>query len=162
MTADIATQKKNAGPSTLLHNFTLAFAALTLCFALIAMILGNRLATLQTNYLQAEKETATLEKETLNQELETALKTATITLEKTQQALGEEKTAAEHLRRQLSAAIKDHEGAKTDLEISKQTIAKLKAMLATSLAPSATTPPVTEETLGDSPQSPPASKPPAQ
>ena len=55
MTADIATQRKSTGPSTLMHTLTLVFAAVTLFFALISMFLGNRISTLQANYLKAEK-----------------------------------------------------------------------------------------------------------
>ena len=128
MTADITTQRKSTGPSTLLHALTLVFVAVTLFFALLSMILGNRISSLQTNYLKAEKETATLKAGAL-QEMETALKTTTVNLETAQQTLDKEKAGAERLRRQLSVAMKDLANAKADLASANQAITKLKSTL---------------------------------
>jgi hypothetical protein len=127
MTADIATQKKSTAPSTLLHTLTMALAALTLFFALIAMILGNRLTTLRTYSLAVEKETALVETTSI-WAMETALKTATGNLGAAQQALGEEKAATERLRRQLAAVMKELENTKAELDHATQVIARLKAM----------------------------------
>lgn len=134
MTADIATQTKETGPSSLLHTLTLALAALTLCFALFSMILGSRMASLHANTLKAEKETVASESASL-MEMENALKTATEKLETTQKNLVEEKEAAEKLRRQLAAAMKDLEKIKTDLAGANQTITRLQSSVPTQPPP---------------------------
>ena len=150
MTADIATQRKRISPSTMLHTLTLAFAALTLLFALLSMILGNRLSTLQTNYLKAEKESATSNAASI-QEMETARDTAMVTLETARQALDAEKAAVERLRGQLSAVMKDLENTKTDLARANQTITGLKSTVPVEPTPSVeTSEPITSPLMAPS------------
>lgn len=138
MTAAITIQEKHSGPSTLLHTLTLLFALLTLVSALLSMILGNRLFTLQTDYLSAKIETVTSEAASI-QGMEAMLKTAKDKLENTQKGLSKEKAAAERLRRQLASAIKDLEKAKAKLVSANQTIAKLKSIIPDQSTPAAAT-----------------------
>ncbi len=129
MTADIANQRKPTGPSAMLHTLTMVFAAVTLFFALLSMILGNRSSTLQDRFVQAEKETATSEA-MASQKIETELQAASTNLGNMQQALDKEKAAAEKIRIQLSVVMKDHAKNKAALDIANKTIADLKSTVA--------------------------------
>jgi hypothetical protein len=127
MTADDATQKNVPGRSNMLPTLALAFALITLCFALLSMILGSRLSTLFTESLKAEKEAVRSEAASMG-EIENALKTATVDLKAVQQALETEKAAGNRLRKQLSVVKKDLEKAKANLATADRTITKLKSM----------------------------------
>lgn len=167
MTADISTQRKHTASSNRLHNLTLAFAAFTLLFALISIIFGNRLATLQTNYLKTKNETAISEAASI-QDMETALNAATTDIQTIQKALDAEKAAAAQLRRQLSIAMKELKMVKADLDIANQTITERKSTLPAEPAPSVETPdlvetlpaaPSVETVLSPEPSPPPAPNP---
>ncbi|MBC2742026.1 MAG: hypothetical protein HGJ93_02990 [Desulfosarcina sp.] len=162
MIADIAPQSKSTGSSTMLHTLTLAFAVLTLFFALLSVVLGNRLSTLQTVSLNADKEPARSEVASI-QKMETALKTATVKLEATQQALDAEKTDAGQLRRQLSVVMKDLDKAKADFTRVNQTLTKLKSKVPAKPAPFVEAPePVTTPVTTSSEESVLSAEPPPQ
>lgn len=126
MTADIATQEKESDTNTMLPRLTLAFAVLTLFFALISSIFGIRLATLHSNSLKAEKQAVTSEAASV-EAMENALKAAIAEREVTKQSLDAEKAAADRLRKQLSAVIKDLEKTKVNLAKANLTITGLKS-----------------------------------
>ena len=141
MTADITTRKKHAETGTPWHTLTLSSAVLTLFLALLSIILGSRLSTLQTDFLKAKTAAATSEAASFK-ETEIALKSATQNLESTQQALVAEKESAKQLQRRLSAAMQDLEKTKADLAIANQEITEFKSAVKTPAAsaqePSAT------------------------
>ena len=150
-TVAIATQNKQTGSSTMLHTLTLAFAALTLMFALLSIILGNRLSTLQAKFLAAKIATATSETASI-QGMEATLKAAMDKLETSQKRLDEEKAAAEQLRRQLAGVMKDLEKAKADFASANQTISKLKSTVPVQPTPTMATPePVISPVVAPSP-----------
>ena len=125
MTADIASQrKKTSAPNAM----TLTLATLTLFFALLSMVFVNRLTRLHTHSLKQQSE-ASRDEDAANQDMQTALKAATVDREAAQQALDAEKTAAEQLRRQLSTTRKELEQAKADLVNANQTVNELKSKL---------------------------------
>ena len=168
MTADISTDRKNFSDNKIFTTITLALAAITLCFALLSLVFGNRLATLRTHYLETEKETASLEAASM-EDLEIAHKTVLANLGTVQKSLDAEKSAANKLRKQLSGVMKDLKNTKADLAKANQTIAKLMSTQATPMAaPSAAEPlssdaaaPITKETTGDSPPTSPPAPPPS-
>lgn len=139
MTSDIAPSGKNTGPRTGFYTLTLVFAVLTLFFALLSTVLGNRLSALQTIYLNAEKESARSEAASIH-DRENALHTARTNLEAAQKALATEKAGTEQLRRKLSAATKDLEEARADLATASRTITDLKATMPAQPAPSVEVP----------------------
>jgi flagellar hook-basal body complex protein FliE len=139
MTAATAIQKKQTGPSTLLHTLTLACAALTLVFALLSIILGNRLSTLQTQLLKSKIATATSEAASI-QDMEATLKATMDKIETTQKSLDGEKAAAERHRKQLAGVMKDLEKAKADLAIANQIITRFKSTDPSQPAPTVATP----------------------
>lgn len=152
MTADISPQKKQSGPTSLLPTLTLVLAAMTVCFALLSIILGNRLATLQAKRLEAQNKAVASESISMEQ-MANALKTATVDLETAQQALNAEKSAADRYRKQLSAVTKDLDTAKANLTNANRTITELKSMLPAKPAPAGVSP---------DPLEPPALSPPPQ
>jgi flagellar hook-basal body complex protein FliE len=142
MTSAIATQRQTTGPSTTLHTITLAFAALTLLFALLSLILGSRLATLQTNFLSDKIETVASEAASV-QDMEVSLKTAIDKLEAAQKGLKKENAVTERLRRQLSDVMKNLEKAKAELAAANQTISALRSSAQVQSAPKVATPEAT-------------------
>jgi hypothetical protein len=147
MTAAIASQSKPSGSSTMTHTLTLAFAALTFVFALLSIILGNRLSTLQAQFLSSKIATATTEAASI-QDMEAKLNAALSELESSQKNLDGEKAATERLRRQIAGVSKDLEKAKADLAIANQIIAGFKA---TEPAPSPEAAPSKKTVLPQSP-----------
>jgi uncharacterized coiled-coil protein SlyX len=139
MTAAIATEEKYTGPSRLLHTLSFTFALLTVIFALLSFIFGNRLSTLQTHFLTEKIETATSNAASL-QDMEATIATANDKLEATQKRLNREKTAAEKLRQKLAALVNDLEKTKADLASANQTIANLEAKVPFQATPSVKTP----------------------
>lgn len=158
MTADIATQTKSTGPNTMLHTLTMTIAALTLLSALLAMIFGNRMMTLQKNIMKSEQ--------TIASSKATTIKEIQNTLSTTQQALKAEKTVADKLRQQVATATKELGMVKADLTQANQALAALKSTLTdvpvtspgmTTPPALPTTPPVTQTT--SSPAMPPQTAP---
>ena len=125
MTADIAPQKDQSGKNTLLPTLTLAAGAITVCFALLSMTVGNRLVVLQKQHLAAQNEAVASESISIEQ-MENELKTATLKLETAQQSLKAEKSTADWHKKQLSAVMKDLETANTKLAEANRTITELK------------------------------------
>ena len=114
MTADASNQTKSTTGGTLLPTLALVFAVLTLLFALLSMVLGNRVATVSRDQVDAQKNAAVLE---------------TTTVENTQAALQEarkqvetEKAGAEKIRKQLAGAMQEVKKLKADLAKANQTI----------------------------------------
>jgi len=119
MTADITSQDSNKGPSILMHNISLAAAALTVIFACIALLLGAHLATLQANHLRSAKQSATSEAAAI-QEMESSLKT-------TKQALEAEQKQSEKLRQQIAATIKEMKSVKAELAKANEMLAAFQS-----------------------------------
>lgn len=107
MTADTLSQDRDKEPSTLMHNITLACAALTVIFAVIALALGAHLGTLQANHLRTAKQSATSEAAAI-QEIEADLNT-------TKKSLEAEQKQSETLRQQIAATVKEMKSVKAEL-----------------------------------------------
>ena len=107
MTVDTSSQDSDKGPSTLIHNISLACAVLTVVFAVIALILGAHLATLQANHLRTAKQSATSEAATI-QETEANLSA-------TKKSLEAEQKQTEKLRQQIAATMKEMQSVKAEL-----------------------------------------------
>lgn len=129
MTSDTATASTITPPRDIWQSLTVVAAGFTLLFALLALVFGNRLATLQNDYLNAQ--IAGIQSDGIAAlELESALATARSELETAQQELSTEKAAIERLRRQLGAAMDELKATKANLAGANQTIAELQSSLA--------------------------------
>lgn len=136
MTSDNATASTIPPSRDTWQRLTVVAAGLTLLFALLALIFGTRLATLQNDHRNAQS--ASIQSEGIaTLELESALATARRELESVQQELSTEKAGIERLRRQLGVAMDELKAAKADLAGANQTIDELQSRLAQASAISA-------------------------
>ena len=127
MTAERSPQKNAMGSGTVLSTGALIFASLTLLFALFAMFLGNRLSSLQSERIKAQKESVATET--------SAIEEMKSSLDKAQHDLQTEKAGSIKLRKQFDAAMQELKTLKAELAKSHRTIDELKAK-ATVAAPS--------------------------
>jgi len=134
----------------MLSTGALIFAALTLLFALFSLFLGNRLSSLQSERIKAQKENVA--------EGTTEIEAVKNALNQVQQDLKKEKAGSKKLRKRLDAAMKELKTTRSQLSKARKTIADLRAKAATASPslPAATSPAVSGKIA---PSNIPASKP---
>jgi seryl-tRNA synthetase len=147
----------------MLSTGALIFSALTLLFALFSMFLGNRISSLQSERIKAQKENVAEET--------TAVEEMKNTLNQVQQDLKKEKAGSKKLRKQLDAAMQELKTTRSQLSKARKTIDDLRAKNASAppslpsasqpgtdqqATPAVTSPAVSGKTL---PSNIPASKP---
>jgi hypothetical protein len=153
MTADTPNYEEQVDPGNSPQILAIACAGLTLFFALISIITGNRLSTLQADHLEAVRAAATSETVSIN-EMKTALDTATTDLKNARKALGEEKAATEKLRKQLAKTQKQLQETKAGLAGTPRTIPPPGSATPGAPGSSATGQPSPEQVLPPSPLPP--------
>lgn len=92
----------------------IVFGGLTVLFALLSMITGNRLSTLQANYQKALNETVASDIHT-RKEMQIALKAKSSELIALKQALVQEKKKNNQLKKKFAVVSKEMKTIKTDL-----------------------------------------------
>lgn len=122
MTADRSPQENAKGTGTALSTMALIFAGLTLLFALFSLFLSNRMSSLHSRSIRAQKESMATET--------TAIEKMKSAVKKTQQDLQKEKADSEKLSKKLDAAMQELKTLKVQLAKAHKTIEDLRAKAA--------------------------------
>lgn len=134
MTADLATQGNDPETKETLMRLTWTAAGLTLFFAVLSMIVSNRLETLQRDHQTAIHQNAIAETNAI-QKIQTDLSTLAKELHTTQEALKAEKATSEEFKKEVDRLVQEAENRTADLALARQTIAELRSAVAAPPAP---------------------------
>lgn len=127
MTADRSPQENAMGTGTALSTMALIFAGLTLLFALFSLFLSNRMSSLHSKSIRAQKESMATET--------TAIEKMKSAVKNTQQDLQKEKADSEKLSKKLDAAMQELKTLKVQLAKAHKTIEDLRAKAASAASP---------------------------
>jgi DNA-binding FrmR family transcriptional regulator len=126
MTVDVHTKNQSTVKGNRFQTLTMAFAGLTICFAVFSIIIGNRLATLRADHIKAIQESKSTESESF-EKLRTDLTQTQTDLTSAKKKVEEEQNKVKTLLQQLAAMKKELDKTKADLNAAQQAITSLEA-----------------------------------